>query len=413
MRLEAAVLALVALTAGADDNPVAAPLTALKLLSHNNSPTEVLVYTERGNRGFVEALLRAVAGVNAGRAVRREAPVSVLGAYKTPGEGLGALRRRWRDRVPLDFVPVASRMDVWLQDVAEIGAAGGVPVLLGTARGRGLDRLVPALAARWGGTWTGLPAPAPGAANGAGNLEALPYGLVMIGATAGPGLRRFLAGQGYGRSLVELDTLWLEVGHVDEIVSHVVLDGGACGLALLRASPGAALDLLRHTPARDLPRRLRRAVGSAGDDGAFHAGQTALEQRLERIEAGLLSAIARRRPACRSVPVVRLPVLFRCAGSPGQPRRCRPLTPNTANLVVLDRHVLVPDPGIDAFRGHIAERLRVLGQTPVFLDDRFYQRRRGGVHCATNVRRSPRVLLNPELESNRVSRAEGGGRRAE
>jgi len=375
----------------------------VRLLSHNNAAAEIVVYAESGNRDFVLALLDAVEAVNADAGARPFPIINTRILYKRPGSGLGLLRRRERS-ADIRFTPTHSRMDVWVQDVAEIGSAAGTttPLLLATSRGRALDRVVPDLAAAWNGAWLPLPRPDDGDANGAGNIEALPNGLVMLGSTAGMGLRRFLAERGYLGALAVVDTDWLEIGHVDEIVSHVILRPGAgdCGFALLRASPGAALDALAaHRGEIDAPasvRRLHDALrGSARDKSEsveLLATQRELETRLSRAASELARAVAEHSPACRGVHVEPIPVLFECRSGRS---RCRALGANPVNMAVLNHHLVVPDPRVAILREDIARRLRALGQSVHFVDDRFYARRKGGVHCATNVLRRPDVLVEP------------------
>ena len=61
--------------------------------------------------------------------------------------------------------------------------------------------------------------------------------------------------RGYRSRHVSLDTSWLAVGHVDEIVSHIVTGVGPCEFALVRAAPTLAVELVAEET--DLPRWLR------------------------------------------------------------------------------------------------------------------------------------------------------------
>ena len=368
----------------------------LRLLSHNHAPEELLVFERPGSREFVVSLHAAVEAVNRDRGPDR-APVA-----------LTVLRWR-RDRsalagivpgaTPVERVPVDVRFDVWIQDAAEIawageGAAGRLVLL--DARQRGdLARVVPELASRWGAAWVRLERDANGTASGAGNVEALPGDLLLLGSTAGSRLADFLFAHGYRERHVRVDTSWLAIGHVDEIFSHVITGEGPCGFALLRASPALGVALARE--ASVVPWWLRRRLGAPDEASHYVRVQEALDARIRASVEEIRKSVAARLPACARLPVLALPVLFECQGSPEAPRRCRPSLPNPVNLAVLDRHVLVPDPGWAPFSDAIERALRDAGQKPHLLDAGFYHRQLGGIHCATNVRRDPARLLEPSL----------------
>ena len=60
-----------------------------------------------------------------------------------------------------------------------------------------------------------------------------------------PHLLAFLRGQGHGgQPLVEIDTSWLDVGHVDEVLAFVPTRRNRFGAAVLRASPTVAFALV-------------------------------------------------------------------------------------------------------------------------------------------------------------------------
>jgi len=94
--------------------------------------------------------------------------------------------------------------------------------------------------------------------NFGGNIEASPataknlLGKIVIGnsrapeagRTMDPALRRFLSAQ--KQPLVEVDTSWLDVGHIDELLTFVPdRSRGGSGFSILRASPGVALTLVQ------------------------------------------------------------------------------------------------------------------------------------------------------------------------
>jgi hypothetical protein len=103
--------------------------------------------------------------------------------------------------------------------------------------------------------------------NYGGNIEvgpatsAAPAGKIVIGEepvspTSGaqareidPELFAFLAAQGT-QPIVKIDTSWLDVGHVDELISFVPDRNSSNGAAILRASPRIALAILHELRAR-------------------------------------------------------------------------------------------------------------------------------------------------------------------
>lgn len=365
--------------------PLAAFTGPLTLLSHADDPRELLVFERPGSRPFVAALAEALERANATARERGLAPIQLT---------VLRWKRDRHDPVPLagGATPVARieadvRFDVWLQDFAEIAAAGGETLLFdpGHARG-GLERIVPLLADRWGARWLRLPRDAPGSANGAGNIEALPDGRLLLGSNAGPGLTRFLLAHGYRGHQLRIDTAFLAIGHVDELFSHVVTGPGRCDYALVRASPGLALASARNDPAppRWLAKRLARK--------AFARTQRALDRRIAASAAAVRAGAA----SCPPPAVIPLPVLFDCKGPPDAPRSCRATRPNAVNMTVLRRDLLIPDPGYAPFRTAIVAALVAAGQSPHLLPAGFHHERQGGVHCATNVRRDPARAAAPD-----------------
>lgn len=92
--------------------------------------------------------------------------------------------------------------------------------------------------------------------NYGGNIEvsppqtAAPFGKIVIGALApfdriplDESLVNFLNDQRV-QPLVKINTSWLEVGHVDEVMTFVPSSYGSSGHAILRASPGLAQNIL-------------------------------------------------------------------------------------------------------------------------------------------------------------------------
>jgi len=353
----------------------------LRLFTHADPPVELLVFDHRRSRGLVASLGPVLDAVNRERAPGAPALELTVLAWR---HDRGAARVE-AERTPVRRIALSTRFDVWLQDFAELAlapAAGGAPrlMLVDPQRGVGLERFAPELALRWGARWVRLPPAPDSAASGAGNVEALPGGWLLLGSTLGEAMARFWIERGFADRHLRIDTSWLAVGHVDEIVSHVVTGPGPCDFALVRAAPARALALAAADPGP--PRWLRLGAHRT-------AQQHVLEARIAGEIERVLEALASREPVCATIPVVELPVLFRCDGEPATPQACRSERPNPVNMTVLDRHLLVPDPRHGPFAREIRRALEPHGQRVHLLDADSPHERRGGLHCAMAVRRVP------------------------
>jgi hypothetical protein len=127
--------------------------------------------------------------------------------------------------------PRRAGLEQWGHDY--FARAGWTLQALGTGRGPDEQRFDA------GGSVLALPA--------SGNRDAC--GGLVISAQLAPEIRRFLKGIGNGR-VVELDTRWLKVGHVDEVVS--VVPWGTNGFRIVLPDAVAGLKLLELAPATNI-----------------------------------------------------------------------------------------------------------------------------------------------------------------
>lgn len=219
---------------------------------------------------------------------------------------------------------------------------------------------------------------------------------------------------------IEVDTTWLAVGHVDEVISFVPASGSP-GFKLLLASPRTAytiLDGLRAAHGGDKILVGRKLLGTTGalnvnverkikdflvlnDD--FHPGVAALPTHTTRKLRDYNNDLQTRIDGVRSTmktelgladaDIIELPVVF----SPND--RDDPdadaLTGNVVNMVVLSKHCVVPKPfgpvvgGVDQFEKDVTDKLTPLGLTVGFIDCwNNYHVRLGEVHCGTNMLRA-------------------------
>ncbi|MFG1942107.1 protein-arginine deiminase family protein [Nonomuraea sp. NPDC048826] len=198
-----------------------------------------------------------------------------------------------------------------------------------------------------------------------------------------PDHRRFLVAQG-AQDLLPLDTSWLTVGHVDEIVSVIPGDPSGSGSQVLVASPAVALELLREavhlheTEGAGLTAMFRgRLWRKPGQSALSPATMTArqvlssFERTNEELNNRLLAVEQRLCDGLRlgTEDVVQAPVLFHRldTGVPHQlgmitgddvQRRTTALIPNLANVLVLGRTVVAPRP--EGPRMAVADVARVL-----------------------------------------------------
>jgi len=370
-----------------------------------------------------------------------------------PAGQLGRVRQRLREHPHskqliagkrLDLRSAANPNNTWLQDAMEIGwsPTKGSPIvydlphfesdraaqsLAGTC---GLERLDP--------TPSSGEIPREHAQNHGGNWEALPGGLLMTLQGASPPLIADLKHRAPDIAPIELRAEWLEVGHVDELFSVIPVPAGhlpeKCSFAIGAASPALALDLARegarsarlepplsHATPKEHPLNKER-LGCIADLSASVAGTplTAKEAlgckelreanlEFEKLIQGELEVLLRditRKTGCDSIPVVRLPALFKPghkmskeAYARAQKLRTPPRTrwtgarsinPNPVNGISLNSVLLVPEQSHPGFQENIKEELETQapGLTVRFIPTPHVHFLGGEAHCGTNVIRS-------------------------
>jgi protein-arginine deiminase len=353
--------------------------------------------------GFDEGFVQGLRAATIGAAV----PVHVL-RYDAPGY-------------------VASDVDQWTQDHFEMGyaampAAGGahrMTVAMRTARPnrtsadvvflelRGPDfGAVHVHAQPYDETTRSL--------DSMGNLDtvpphvahgvAYPLGRLVVGSTPGRSIdaevRRFLEAQRV-QPLLEVDTSWLAVGHVDEILAFVRADAPR-GWRMLFASPALARRMLEDAAAQGNGDAVlfagkwwwggpaERSVQEILDDADLMALNQHDQALLDDIRERLASELDLGDGEVTPMPFLEHEYEGLSVG----------YQPATVNLLAYGHHVLMPLPfgpvvgGTDLFVRDLESRLPALGLVPHWVDDwDSYHRNNGEVHCATNVLR--RVPAKP------------------
>jgi len=244
--------------------------------------------------------------------------------------------------------------------------------------------------------------------DGGGNLEVSPpvtvgskeylFGRVIYGAEGlyGPqaAIRQFLAAQGI-QDPIEVDTTWLAIGHIDEVISFVPVNT-ARGFKMLIASPAAAQTIL-YILRSDGKGGLKLLEGKAGErtvnqilnDTGLMTFNDQKQAQIDTIRFWLCLELD-----LSDVDIIEVPVLFHY-DPPST--KAMALTANLVNLLaVKNYHLIVPKPygpndgGTDEFEEYVLDQLNPIGLTVHFIDDwDWYHIFYGEVHCGTNARRFP------------------------
>jgi len=215
-----------------------------------------------------------------------------------------------------------------------------------------------------------------------------PYGRAITGKqhefTMHPGVLKFLEAQGVQWPPIVVDTSWLAIGHVDEVVNFVPAKTKA-GFKVLLPSPKAARDMLREL----LVKGLEEEAVFAGTEDEMTLGE--LRRTISQTSENLTidEAVARLREQLKmelnleDSDFVMMPALF---------QEGMAVIPNAINSVVVNGHLLVPKPlgprlnEQDGFEQAIRAALAGCDVRVVFSDSwNAYHVAGGEVHCGTNT----------------------------
>jgi protein-arginine deiminase len=341
-------------------------------------------------------------------------------------DALEPLVQRAGSRLQVFHHPSLEEHDIWFQDATEIGyaAVGGrlMHVALQGNRGQGLDTLFAnsvlakgagvihegrfrGRSAEWIDWYGNLEVSPPVEAGG----RVFPHGRIYAGRQGTramhPDVIAFLEAQGAQGPILWLDTSWLLIGHVDEVVSWVPARCGA-PYRMLVPSPRLALEILRQAE-KDAPggilNRGTRRPDTRKDEFVEVPVSTALGNRKlladQDLVQGEIDAVRRtlqHELGIADRDIIEIPVLF--GTSPGRfAGRYEALTTNMVNSLLVGETLIVPDPhgplvnGRDVLLQAVKDRLEPLGNRVVAIDNFHpYHRYAGEVHCGTNATRRPR-----------------------
>jgi protein-arginine deiminase len=324
--------------------------------------------------------------------------------------------------------------DIWMQDCMEWGYSSlptgvGFRTVIQAPRRRPLGAFPSTLLQpdlgyyqRWNPTLSTL--------NSFGNLEVsppvtskagkeYPWGRIYYGHSTDEtiidrDLEEFLKAQKV-QEPVAIDTSWLFVKHVDEIMSFVPSSRGAKGFKLLLASPGLAYKILNYNRARHPSGKMLTGRGYSHTvkgieadvtiEDFFNDGLISLDTRftsnhLESYNRAKQSDIARIRKDVLEIEfgvddsdIIEVPVIFADIEETGF---ADALTANMVNMLVINRHCIFPKPygplvgSNDLFQVELEQKLEAEGLIPCPIDDWYeYHVNLGEVHCGTNTLRMP------------------------
>jgi hypothetical protein len=324
--------------------------------------------------------------------------------------------------------------DIWMQDCMEIGFSNlptkGYSAVLRTPRSRDLVTFPETLRQVDFGYLEPGDMGSVNTFNSGGNIECtppftkggkkFPWGRIYFG----PGrlADRFDAEvkEIFKKQLVqdpiEIDTSFLTVGHVDEIISFVPAPGDK-GFKLVLASPELAFDILNKNKAangsskllvgRKFPRRDSTGTLTWKDAEVTISdfltkgipGLSLTAAQLTAANDKAKAAIKKARDIfvkeldLKDSDIIDVPVLYLT----DDPLRgmLDALTAGIVNMLVLNKTCIPPKPfgpevgGKDLFEEDMKTKLEALGLTVKFLDDWYeYHIRNGEVHCGTNTLRA-------------------------
>lgn len=304
---------------------------------------------------------------------------------------------------------------IWLQDTLEIGYSEmpgqKMNVVLKANRGRSLDNYPKdgLLGPDFGWIQVGTFREKYGQGRGGngwldwyGNLEVTPplpkypLGRIYYGhnpdgpkeASLNPEIVGMLEAQGIQAPTLKLDTGWLLIKHVDEVISFLPSGNPEHPYKVLVVDTDAMIALLEkwvkdgygEVPMLDLYSKKAKVSSFAKNKDLIDLNQSLQRERIEpnidllKSEFGL-----------KEEDFIRVPSLFDKYGVS--------VVPNMVNSTILNGHILIVAPngpvidGKDQLEEEMRKLLSSLPLEPHFIDARQYHKWGGEVHCATNVRR--------------------------
>jgi len=305
--------------------------------------------------------------------------------------------------------------NIWLQDTMQIGYSEmpgrRMNVVLTANRNRSLDNYSrdSLLGPDFGWVQVGTYRDGYGGGRGFnrwldwyGNLEVTPplpgypLGRIYYGhnpegpeeASLNPEIVSMLDAQGVQGPALRLDTGWLVIKHVDEMISFLPSEDPEHPFKVLVVDTGAMIALLKNWVSEGHGDTAMLGKSSEKITVSSLLGNMALMEinkklQVERIEPNI--SLLKRALGLTEEDFIRVPSFFDNYGGA--------LVPNMVNSTVLNGKILIVAPdgpvidGKDLLEEEMRRLISGLPLMPHFLDAHVYHRMGGEVHCATNVRR--------------------------
>ncbi|HIK52213.1 MAG TPA: protein-arginine deiminase [Oscillatoriales cyanobacterium M59_W2019_021] len=296
----------------------------------------------------------------------------------------------------------------WMQDTMEIGyvqfphssALKTVSSVLKGNRGMSQDDYARSLLkSNFGWFQMGQPRGVPaghGLPDWYGNLEVTPplpgypLGRFYYGrsgdVTLHPDVVSFLKAQDVQGPPVEIDTSWLLIGHVDEIISFIPTSDGQYLMTI--ASPEAGVQLLQELAEKGYgDSQLNRGLSTQTTVKSALGDREFIEHNL-RLQREFLNPTIdklKREFKLTDSQIIRVPSLYATNGSAWWP--------SMVNSVVVNGHLFVSDPKgvllneVDLTQEVFRNLVSTSGLKVHFMNDRYYHELKGNTHCATNSAR--------------------------
>lgn len=451
-------------------------ILSLRVLSHNNVPRKLAIFRNDDNWHVVDEIIeKVIFKININEELlrtREELRLVIINATERPfriglmrhrHNGINLFRRLIGVVRPEEFLRFADddedlgyfEEELWLQDFGEVTMAyleGEVrerALLLDINRSREFQPLVRAFSRFLNANFYKYPIPSrlDQAGNYGGNIEVTPNDILYIGSTATDDFRDFFFSKSTHAKNHVMNTNWLEVGHVDEMVSTVITKD-ECGFAVTYASPQKFFKILRGVSDEKMENSLLnirvnhpflgirtervqallaqdyRLLWMLANERALlgiQVNQFAgladfprsldfyrsvynsvenLEQFIRAEVDKLVELIRSKSPQCQEIEVIPLPVAFSCEGDheEGEFLFCGSIAPNVVNKVSLRRTLMIPDPKLDIVKNYVSQVLGQVDQESIFIDPFPYHLMGGQLHCGTNMFRLPNEYVNPNIE---------------
>jgi protein-arginine deiminase len=341
--------------------------------------------------------------------------------------------------------------DVWMQDWGEVGVVKlktdpkAQLLVFDSNRGRRNSKLPKLLSKFWNSYYLKNPSHKKSTGDYGGNIEATPDNILVVGNTSTKALREFLNTHGYKDRMVIVETDWLNIGHCDEYISIAPNPKSKTGYTIIRANPRLALKLIKDTSKEELEQishkdyrekllavkdyltRKARPLSSISEnrdnrqitladivsciDDQGNIPEKYISMRLgvkketniakevkEFISINLALAtvidtnienLKKKIASVNKAPLekqsfVSYPVLYHTKGG-----KHIAFIPGTVNQLILNKHLVIPDPLIKSFRQNISKTTKKLGLKAHFINNMPYHLLDGEIHCGTNVFRHP------------------------